>query len=161
MKKRKSTRETKNMIQTALWLPREMHEHLKEGGGERGLGEEIRRRLQVSFGVEQRPRDELTGLLLDLIKQIALNISFDEPWWANRFATDVFKAAINELLSDLISTIHPKSEPQPATMAKLQARYGSDEKSETIGRILARAVLAEHAREQLRLHVVGEQKGQQ
>jgi len=26
MKKRKSTRETKNMIQTALWLPRDVHE---------------------------------------------------------------------------------------------------------------------------------------
>ena len=45
MRKRKSTRETKNMIQTALWLPRDMHEQLKKAGGERGLGEEIRRRL--------------------------------------------------------------------------------------------------------------------
>ena len=30
MRKRKSTRETKNMIQTALWLPRDMHEKLKK-----------------------------------------------------------------------------------------------------------------------------------
>ena len=41
MQKRKSTGETKNMVQTALWLPREMHEALKKAGGERGLGEEI------------------------------------------------------------------------------------------------------------------------
>ena len=34
MKKRKSTRETTNMIQTALWLPRDMHEKLKAGGSE-------------------------------------------------------------------------------------------------------------------------------
>ena len=80
MKKRKSTRETKNMIQTALWLPRDMHEKLKQAGGERGLGDEIRRRLQVTFGAEQRPRDKLTDLLLDLIKQIALNLSLDEAW---------------------------------------------------------------------------------
>jgi len=42
----------KNMIQTALWLPRDMHERLKKEGGERGLGEAIRRRIQASFGVE-------------------------------------------------------------------------------------------------------------
>ena len=59
MKKRKSTRETKNMIQTALWLPLDMHEKLKKAGGERGLGDEIRRRLQVSFDAEQLPSDEL------------------------------------------------------------------------------------------------------
>ena len=53
MRKQKSTRETKNMIQTALWLPRDMHERLKEAGGERGLGEEIRKRLVVSFSGER------------------------------------------------------------------------------------------------------------
>ena len=165
MKKRKSTRETKNMIQTALWLPRDMHEQLKKDGGERGLGDEIRRRLQATFGAEQRPSDPLTDLLLNLIKQIALKLSLDGSWWANRFACDVLKAAINWLLSDLTSNIYSKSEPQPATMAKLQARYGPDEKPETIGRILATAVLVENANEQFRLRsvpygaVVDKQKG--
>ena len=75
MKKRKAIRETKNMIQTALWLPRDMHELLKQAGGERGLGDEIRRRLQLTFVfAEQRPSDPFTDLLLDLIKQIALNL---------------------------------------------------------------------------------------
>lgn len=150
MRKRKSTRETKNMIQTALWLPHDMHEQLKKDGGERGLGDEIRRRLQVSFGVEQQPRDKPTDLLLDLIKRIALNLSRDEEWWANRFALGVFKTAINELLSDMISIIGP-SEPLPGTITKLQTRYGPDEKPETIGRILARAAFVENANEQLRL----------
>jgi hypothetical protein len=150
MRKRKSTRETKNMIQTALWLPHDMHEQLKKDGGERGLGDEIRRRLQVSFGVEQQPRDKPTDLLLDLIKRIALNLSRDEEWWANRFALGVFKTAINELLSDMISVIGP-SEPLPGTITKLQTRYGPDEKPETIGRILARAAFVENANEQLRL----------
>jgi hypothetical protein len=157
MRKRKSTRETKNMIQTALWLPREMHEHLKEGGGERGLGEEIRRRLQVSFGVEQRPRDELTGLLLELIKKIDLNLSRDESWWASLFAFNVFKLTINELLSDLLPHI-PANDQQSGTITKLQTRYGPDVKAETIARTLARAVFTEQASEQL-MRYVGAQKG--
>jgi hypothetical protein len=150
MRKRKSTRETKNMIQTALWLPREMHEQLKEAGGERGLGEEIRRRLQVSFGVEQQPRDGRTGPLLDLIKRLALNLSHDEPWWRTHFSFDVFKAAINELLSDLTSAMPEWIEPQPGTMTKLQTRYGPDASPEIIGRTLARAVLTENANDVLR-----------
>src|ERR1700693_6009076 len=58
-----------------------------------GLGDEIGRRLHVSFGVEEQPRDELTELLLHLFGQIALVLSHDEPWWANRYAFDVLKAA--------------------------------------------------------------------
>jgi hypothetical protein len=140
MKKGKSTRETKNMIQTALWLPHEMHEKLKKWGGERGLGEEIRRRLQLSLDAEQLPHDEETDVLLDAIKMIERNLSLDEPWhtWhGNRFSFDVFKAAINALLSNY----QPSAEAQPGTMTKLQAMYGPDEKPETIGRIMARMAI--------------------
>jgi len=156
MKKRKSIRETKNMIQTALWLPRSMHQELKEAGGERGLGDEIRRRLVASFGVEKRPRDPFTDHLLDLVERLAVNLSLDEEWWASRFAFDVFKAAINELLWQLASTLGVE-EPQRGTTSKLQTRYGPDEKPETIGRILARAVFVENGQEQLRLQY--ERKG--
>jgi len=147
------------MIQTAVRLPQSLRDRLSRSGGERGLGEEIRRRLEASFGVEQQPRDQLTDLLLDLIKQIALNLSLDERWWTNRFAFDVFKAAINELLLDLISHIHPRNQPLPETVAKLQTRYGPDEKPETIGRIIARAVVVEHARDLLALQFADNQKG--
>lgn len=34
-----------SMIQTAVWLPRDMHDQLKKAGGKRGMGAEIRRRL--------------------------------------------------------------------------------------------------------------------
>ena len=67
MQKQKSTRETKNMIQTALWLPRDMHEQLKKAGGERGLGDEIRRRLQITFDAENPRRDPTTRELLEEI----------------------------------------------------------------------------------------------
>ena len=146
------------MIQTALWLPRDMHERLKNDGEERGLGDEIRRRLQVSFDVEQQPSDPVTNLLLDLIKRLALNLSRDEEWWANRFGFDVLKTAINELLSDLAS-MAGLSEPPPGTMTKLQTRYGQDEKAETIGRILAHAAFVESAQEALRLLFADKQKG--
>jgi hypothetical protein len=140
MKKRKSTNETTNMIQTALWLPRGMHEKLKKAGGERGLGDEIRRRLQNSFDAEQLPRDPITDGLLYAIKQIEGNL--DEPWHANRFAYDVFKAAIKELLSDYQQSI----EAQPGTDTKFQTKYGPDAKPDTIGRILAHIALKELAK---------------
>jgi hypothetical protein len=149
MRKRKSIRETKSMIQTALWLPRDMHEQLKKDGGERGLGDEIRRRLQVSFGVDPSPGDPATNVLLDQIKRIALNLSHDEEWWSDRFAFDVFKTAINELLSEIASTVGT-NQSQPGTETKLQTRYGPDAKPETIGRILAHAAFVENAQEVLR-----------
>ena len=141
MRQRKSTRETKNMIQTALWLPRDVHEELKKEGGERGLGDEIRRRIRLSFDFEDTRRDKTTRELLGEIEQVALSMSLDEPWHANRFAFDVFKAAINELISS-----HEPSSEAPETVAKLQAVYGPDEKPETIGRILARVFISKRGR---------------
>jgi hypothetical protein len=130
MKKRKSTNETTNMIQTAVWLPRSMHEKLKKDSGERGLGDEIRRRLQNSFDAEQLPRDPTTDELLDAIKEIGGNL--DEPWHADYFAYDVFKTAINKLFSNY------QPEAQPGTVSKLQTKYGPGAKPETIGETLAR-----------------------
>jgi hypothetical protein len=111
-----------------------------------GLGDEIRRRLHVPFGVEKQPRDKLTELLLHLFGQIALILSPDEPWWVNRDAFDVLKAAINDLLLDLLPYIDAGREPQPGTTSKFQDRYGSDLKPEIIARILARTVFVEHAK---------------
>ncbi len=138
MKKRKSTRETKNMIQTALWLPRDMHEKLKEDGGERGLGDEIRRRLRNSFDDEQLLRDPITDELLGAIKQIEGN--FDEPWHSNRFTYEVFEGAINELLVQH----RPSREAQLGTESKLQTMYGADGSevaAQTIGRTLAHVAI--------------------
>jgi hypothetical protein len=136
MKGRRRTRETENMIQTAVWLPRKLHERLKRDGGERGLGEEIRRRLHMSLYDEEKPLDQPTQALLDAIKQITGHLSHSAggPWYANRFAFDVVRAAINELLS----SCQPSSEAQPEAVDKLKATYGSDAEPETIGRILAR-----------------------
>ena len=155
MRKRKSTRETKNMIQTALWLPRDMHEQLKKAGGERGLGEEIRRRLSVSFGAKQQPSgDPLTDLLLDLVARVALKVSVDEEWWRSRSSFDAFKTSINHLLSELTSV-----EPPREAVDKFQKRYGSVETPESIGRKLAQAVLTENAIEGFRERFADNQSG--
>src|SRR5262245_6347885 len=114
MRKRKSTRETKNMIQTALWIPRGMHERLKEDGGERGLGNEIRRLIEASIDAAETPKDEITSELLDQIKEIA-DLSPAPPWHTDRFAFDVFKTAINTLLS--------YQEPSGAVRPEIQAKF--------------------------------------
>ena len=141
MRKRKSTRETKNMIQTALWLPRGVHERLKKAGGERGLGEEIRRLIEASLDAAKTPKDEITSELVDQIKEIA-DLSLNEPpWHADRFAFDVFKAAVNTLLS----ARQPSGEAKPETRAEFQARW-EDENPETIGRMVARFAIYAYAR---------------
>jgi hypothetical protein len=137
-KKRKSTTKTKNMVQTAVWLPRDMHAQLKQAGGDRGLGDEIRRRLQLGGGLEievGRPRDQKTDDLLTDIKDIARELSRDEPWHADPFKVDVLRTAIDTLLAGQ----RPNS-PKPQARAKLQAEFGED-KAETIGRLIARAAI--------------------
>lgn len=144
MRKRKSIRETKNMIQTALWLPRDMHEELKKAGGRRGLGEEIRSKLQIALDIALVPGDHTTDELLEQIKDIARDLSRDEPWYANRFVFDVFKAAIDALLL----SHRPDSEAKPEAKDHLQAVYGG-ENPETIGRIIARAAIYAYGRERV------------
>jgi hypothetical protein len=141
MSKRKSTHETKNMIQTAVWLPRDMHERLKnEGAGREGLGEEIRRRIQMSFDAEEKTgRDEITLELLDEIGQAAIASSTEGRWYTNRFTFNVFKAAADAL----ISRLEPNSEA-PGMTTRLQKLYGSDAKAETVGRVLAGVFLSRH-----------------
>ena len=136
MKKQKSTRETTNMIQTALWLPRGMHAQLKEAGGDRGLGEEIRRRLEIALKADQG-RDETTAELMDAITRVRVNIPVGENWHGDRLAFEVFKSAINHLLSEY----QPSSEVLQESMNKLQDKYGKDANAETVGRILASAAL--------------------
>ena len=140
MVKRKSTHETKNMIQTAVWLPRDMHERLKNEGARReGLGEEIRRRIQMSFDAEDADRDEITRELLDEIGQVAIASSVEGGrWYTNLFTFNVFKAAADAL----ISRLEPKN--APGMTARLHKLYGPDAKAEIVGRILAGVFLSRH-----------------
>jgi len=144
MKKRKSTRETKNMIQTALWLPRDVHEKLKREGGERGLGDKIRRLIDEAMAAADAAQtpDKITGALLDQIKDVASNLSSEEPLWANRALFEVFRVAVNGLLDGH----QPRTEATPEAWAKLKAIYG-DDRPEVIGLIIARHTMYAYDRE--------------
>ena len=142
MKKRKSTRPTPSMVQTALWLPREMHERLKEAGGERGMGEEIRRLLEGSLEAVETPPDEITGELLDQLREIARDLSREKPLWADPLAYDAFKAAVGALLL----SHKPSGEAGPEARANFLAKYG-DEDPERVGRIMARRAQFAYGRE--------------
>jgi len=143
MKKRKSTRETKNMIQTALWLPRDVHERLTQQGAEGGgLGDEIRRRIRMSFDAEEVTPDQITRGLLDDIGQVALACSMDEPWYANHFAFGMFKSAINALIAHR----EPHRTAPSIAGTRLQKVYGPDANAETVGRALAGVFIARRSR---------------
>ena len=139
MKHRKSIRETKSMIQTALWLPRDMHEKLKKEGGEGGLGEEIRRRLEFAAEASETPKDEVTAEVLDQLKDILR----DHPeWHADRFIYDVVRAAI-----DVVFSSHqPNGEGKLETQARLKTLYGQ-EAAEAIGKLVGFVAMKAYARE--------------
>ena len=98
------------MVQTAVRLPQSLRDRLSKAGGERGLGEEIRRRLEASFDAAKAPADPKTPELLDEIKRIALNMPLDEPWHADRDAYEVFEAAIKRAFE-----VQPSDEAPPPT----------------------------------------------
>jgi hypothetical protein len=148
MRKPKSARETKDMIQTALWLPRDMHRRLKTAAPDGKMSEEIRRRLEVSL---REPTDEHTDVLLDLVTKVAQSLSTDGRWWADPFAFAVFKTAINELLFYI-----PRVEPGPESVSNLKTRYGEDAAPETIGKALAQGVLASNTDELIQLRLASD-----
>jgi hypothetical protein len=98
------------MVQTAVRLPQSLRERLSKAGGERGLGEEIRGRLEASFEAAKAPTDPKTPELLDAIAYCAEEIARDlRPWSADAFAFAVLKETINKLLSHF----EPKGEAVP------------------------------------------------
>jgi hypothetical protein len=97
-----------DMVQSAIRLPRTVHERLKKAGGERGMGEEIRRRLEASFAAESSPTDAKTRGLLDAVVYCAEEISRDfGPWSEEPYAFAVLK----ETISLLLKNFEPKGKP--------------------------------------------------
>jgi hypothetical protein len=131
-----------NMTQTALWLPRDMYETLKKAGGERGLGEEIRRLLQAALE-EGAPSDQATGELLEQIKEIA-ELSLPAPWHTDPSAFQVFKDAVNALLLSQ----KPDGEANPETIAKFGMIWGQENLA-AIGPMIAHSIRISHARDRL------------
>ena len=106
------------MIQSAIRLPRNLHERLKKAGGERGMGEEIRRRLEASFDAEKAPANPKTRELLDAISSFAEETARDYGNWSeDAFAFEVLKACVNMLLAHYQPKGKPVPNPKPDGLA--------------------------------------------
>jgi hypothetical protein len=110
-----------DMIQSAVRLPRSLHERLKKAGGERGMGEEIRRRLDASFDADMERSDPKTSELLEAIAFIArLATTYYGDWAADTFAFQVLKASVDQLLKHCGPKGDPDlAKPNPTEMGKL------------------------------------------
>ena len=100
-----------DMVQSAVRLPRSLHERLKKAGGDRGMGDEIRRRLEASFAAEKNPESPNTRELINAISFFDEELVRDFGSWSkDRFAFEVFRESINALLKQY----EPKGELVPA-----------------------------------------------
>jgi hypothetical protein len=98
------------MVATAVRLPQSLRDRLSKAGGERGLGEEIRVRLEASFAADKAPADPKTPELLGAIASCAEEIARDlRPWSADPYAFAVLKETMSMLLADF----EPEGEAVP------------------------------------------------
>jgi hypothetical protein len=111
---------TADMLQSAVRLPKSLHDRLKKAGGERGMGEEIRRRLEASFEAEKAPADPTTRELLDAISAMAEEIAdFYGRWSDDAFAFEVLKDCVNMLWAYYQPKGEPRANPNPDSAADI------------------------------------------
>jgi hypothetical protein len=125
------------MTQSAVRLPRSLHDRLKKAGGKRGMGEEIRRRLEASFEAKEAPVDPKTRDLLDAISFFNEEMFYHLGSWSKEgFAFEVMKTCVDLLLT----YYRPEGETKapPATDSKAALLYGPDSSPEDISRLLVR-----------------------
>jgi hypothetical protein len=123
------------MIQSAVRLPQSLHESLKKAGGDRGMGDEIRRRLEASFDAEKVPGNPNTRELINAISFSDEELVRDFGSWSkDRFAFDVFRESIKALLKHY----EPKGEsipvPNPDGLAEIL--YAENPSAEDVSRFL-------------------------
>ena len=95
----------KGVMQTSLRLPRGLYDRLTEAAGDRGLGDEIRRRLQGSLSSVEV--DWQTRKLADAIALVAMRTE----WRKSRRSFAVFRAALRELLAHVQPPNEPPADP--------------------------------------------------
>jgi hypothetical protein len=123
------------MVQSAVRLPRGLHERLKNAGGDRGMGDEIRRRLEASFEAEKISGNPNTRELINAISFSDEELVRDFGSWSrDRFAFEVFRESVNGLLKHY----EPKGEPIPLPNSDGLAGilYAENPSAEDVGRFL-------------------------
>jgi hypothetical protein len=92
----------------AVRLPQKLQERLRRAGGEGGMGEEIRKRLEKSFETEKTPKKPKTRNLLMATGFIAEKAGmYFGDWSEDPFAFEILKAGVNLWLT----ANRPKGEP--------------------------------------------------
>jgi hypothetical protein len=101
------------MVQTTFRLSRSLMERVQKAGGDRGVAEEIRARLERSFLFEADPfTNEFVHQAAALAREI--NDRFEGGGWASdRFAYETFKLGLSKLLG-----VGPRGEPIPHPKAE-------------------------------------------
>jgi hypothetical protein len=127
-------REGGAMEKVMIRLPPDMLARLKPADGERGMGEEIRRRLDASLYSDMA--DPKTKALLESIRLLAGAFDLDDPWQENRFSFEVFKAGVAELVSQ-----YQPTGPIEVGTRHMGVAYREEDDPGTAGRMLARFVL--------------------
>jgi hypothetical protein len=126
------------MVHTTFRLPRALHERLTKASGDRGIGEEIRRRLEVSFDKEGGSLQ--TRQLMDAIAQIAADTTeYFGAWHADAFAFQAFIAAVGMLLTHYQPKGDPAKKMNPNSLADVMFR--ENDTAQDIGQDIARLVL--------------------
>ena len=131
-KGRVATGDDKLTIHTTFRLPRDLHERLTKVSGDRGIGEEIRRRLEKSFDAEG---NEYARVLTEGISEtVSLTGQFFGDWRKDAFAFQVLKAAVNLILERARPTGEPTPNFKPDSLADMM--FKATDTPENIGAMI-------------------------
>lgn len=86
-------------LHTTFRLPRELHDRLTEASGDKGIGDEIRRRLEASF--ESEANSQARDLTMPIAEVAALVREFFGDWQKDAFAYAVLMNAIEAILRQI------------------------------------------------------------
>jgi hypothetical protein len=127
------------MERTAVALPQDLLDRLRADAerADRGISTEIRQRLQLTYDLEQLPRDPETAELVECIKTLAANLAGDlsMKWDEHAYVLAAFKAGIAAFLAEYT----PKGDANVRTDARVVGELSDP--PEAVGRTHARLIL--------------------
>jgi hypothetical protein len=142
--KRKIEDET---TQTAIRLPTDLYQRLKRAGGERGMAEQIRSRLEASFEVKKTYAPETQELLAAIARAADETAAYYGDCVKDAFSFEVLKLCIELLLK----TYQPEGEVRPnpdhSAFPEAEMLFGPEHSPHDISRVLVRVTRARGKRE--------------
>jgi hypothetical protein len=123
------------MVQTTMWLPRKLHQHLKQISEAGGLGEELRHRLEKSVEAEKTSAPETQELLAAIARAADETAAYYGDCVKDAFSFEVLKLCIDLLLK----TYQPEGEVRPnpdLVDAVAEVFFAPDHSPKDISRII-------------------------